>query len=39
MFLIDVVVDKQLDVQLTQAERERKNEKELTYVREPSIYI
>ena len=31
MFLSDLVVDRQLDVQLTQAESESKNEKELTY--------
>ena len=28
MFLVDLVVDRQLDVQLTQAKRERKIEKE-----------
>ena len=30
--LIDLVVNRQLDVQLTQAENERKNEKEQIYV-------
>ena len=30
MFLVDLVVDRQFDVQLTQARRERTNEKELT---------
>ena len=30
MFLVDLVVDRQFDVQLTQARKESKNEKELT---------
>ena len=30
MFLVDLVVDRQFDVQVTQARRERKNEKEVT---------
>ena len=34
MFLVDLVVDRQFDVQLTQAKEERKNEKKLTYVRD-----
>ena len=31
LLIVDLVVDRQFDVQLTQAERERKNERELTY--------
>ena len=32
MFIVNLVVDRQLGVRLTQAERERNNEKELTCV-------
>ena len=34
MQLIDLVANRQLDVQLTQAENEGENEKELIYVRD-----
>ena len=34
LILVDLVVDKQLDVQHTQAERERKNEEEPIYVQD-----
>ena len=37
MFLVDLVRDRQLDVQLTLAEGGRKNEKELTYVQDRTL--